>query len=111
LSQVEQETCINSQLERYKESINTFNTLVTEWPIVDLDPLNEKTNDNKQDVHIGEENLFLPYTGNGYIGISINSKQGLYANYHKSLSLPIMYNPLVNIYSDTMSKKGSKNSM
>jgi hypothetical protein len=55
------------------------------------------------------DKLYLPYTGNGYIGLAINSKLGLYASQEraKSLSLPLMYNPLVIIYSDNLEKKGN----
>lgn len=52
------------------------------------------------------EKLFLPYTGNGYIGVSANSKIGLFAAHMKSLSLPLLYNPLASIYVDNLEKKG-----
>lgn len=51
------------------------------------------------------EKLFLPYTGNGYIGVSANSKIGLFAAHMKSLSLPLLYNPLASIYVDNLEKK------
>lgn len=56
---------------------------------------------------VQEKNIYLPYTGNGYIGVSMQSKYGLYANYHKSLSLNLKYNPLVQVYSDQLSKMGA----
>jgi len=52
------------------------------------------------------EKIFLPYVGNGFIGVSANSKLGLFANHMKSLSLPVMYNPLVSIYVDNLERKG-----
>ena len=51
------------------------------------------------------EKLFLPYVGNGYIGISLISKQGLFGSFQKSLSLQLNYNPLIQIYSETLKKK------
>ena len=54
-----------------------------------------------------DEKLFLPFTGNGYIGISINSNKGLYVYHQKSLSLSIKYNPVALITSDTLDSKGN----
>lgn len=89
-----------------------MNVIVTEWPNIDkqTSPLfteSSKPTDLKEtDLYTEEEHLYLPFTGNGYIGLSIISKQGLYANYQKTLSLPLMYSPLAQIYSDTLPKKG-----
>ncbi|CAF0948843.1 unnamed protein product [Brachionus calyciflorus] len=101
----ELESFIDSKLDRYKESIKSFNTLITVWPVKEKDPLVETQNTDKNELDHHDENLFLPYTGNGYIGISIISKRGIFANHHKTLSLPLLYNPLSQIYSDSMAKK------
>jgi hypothetical protein len=53
-----------------------------------------------------DEKLFLPFTGNGYIGIAINSNKGLHAYHQKSLNLPVKYNPIAQISSDTLESKG-----
>jgi hypothetical protein len=59
-----------------------------------------------------EDRFYLPYTGNGYIGLGLlnkqqdgqspsgNAAQGLHATYHKTLSLPLLYNPLALVYGD-----------
>ncbi len=54
-----------------------------------------------------EDRFYLPYTGNGYIGLGLLNRaggstaaQGLHATYHKTLSLPLMYNPLALVYGD-----------
>lgn len=98
------EDCISSKLEAFKESINSFNTLITEWHETEKDKISPKQNEND----LLEENLFLPYVGNGYVGVSLTSKEGIFAFNQKSASFPLHYNPIANIYSDTMSKKGKQ---
>ncbi len=49
---------------------------------------------------------YVPYTGNGFIGISLNSKEGVFGFYQKSLSLKFNYNPLSYIYLEGFEKTG-----
>jgi hypothetical protein len=50
-------------------------------------------------------NYYIPFTGNGYIGISLNTKSGLVAKHVNSLSMSLKYNPLVSLYADEYSAK------
>lgn len=116
------ENCISLKLEKFRASIESMNTVVSEWPMQLSDVIKKDQNippkssdqaptinddllllDNEQ---IDYDRLYLPYTGNGYIGLAINSKMGLFANHLKGLSLELMYNPLSIIYSDNLEKKG-----
>lgn len=98
----------------------SMNTVVSSWPTQFSRALNVKANsagdgENSnlvedlspiEDKISGEQKLFLPFTGNGYIGLAANSKNGLFVHHMKSLSLPIVYNPLARIYLDNLEKKG-----
>lgn len=96
-----------------------MNTVVSSWPnqfnkanaIKNQENENSGKNDDLvqvaslEEAFNSNEKLYLPYTGNGYIGISANSKLGLFANQLKSLSLPLLYSPLSFIYTDNYSEK------
>lgn len=71
--------------------------------------------DESQSSQHGEK-YFLPYTGNGYIGLSVLSKKGLFASMSvsghqiasyssSSLNLSLMYSPLAFIYADNLNRK------
>lgn len=101
-----------------------MNTVVSSWQSMSRALIKKKSVENGGDEHIGEaaisdfddektlnaensnEKLFLPYIGNGFIGLSANSKLGLFASHMKSLSLRVMYNPLASIYIDNLERKG-----
>ena len=91
------------------ESIDTSDAL-KKAQLNNLDkikPINEQLVIQNEEATIDpKEKYFLPFSGNGYIGISASSKIGILASFQKYLSLPINYNPLVQIYSDTFLKKG-----
>ena len=117
----ELESCMQSNLERYKSELKSMNAVVNEESVSDLNELKNlknnqqeaKASDNelKLEENTGEslnkdEKYFLPYAGNGYIGLSVFSKRGLHSYHQKSLNLKLNYNPLVQIYSDTLTYKG-----
>ena len=91
-------------LDKYSNEIKLMNAVTTESH--EFDQFNNEISLSQSKSNIQEKSIYLPYTGNGYIGVSIQSKQGLYANYHKSLSLNLNFNPLVQVYSDRLSKMG-----
>ena len=74
-------------------------------PVSGEDTINQLNLQHEQSLADDSEKLYLPFTGNGYIGISIVSKQGLYASPLKSLNLQLKYNPIIQIYSETLKKK------
>ena len=101
-----------------------MNTVVSNWPTqlsraLNVKPKIASETETNENLNIAEElnsleatlpndqKLFLPFTGNGYIGLAANSKNGLFVNHMKSLSLPIIYNPLASIYLDNLEKKGN----
>lgn len=111
---------MQSNLERFRSELKSMNAVVNEEFSSDLNELKSLKN-NPQDVKTSDElkleentdealnkddKYFLPYVGNGYIGLSVSSKQGLYSYHQKSLNLKLNYNPLAQIYSDTLTYKG-----
>lgn len=98
----ELENCMLKDLDKYSNEIKLMNAVTTESH--EFDQFNNEISLSQSKSNIQEKSIYLPYTGNGYIGVSIQSKQGLYANYHKSLSLNLNFNPLVQVYSDRLSK-------
>lgn len=114
---VELENCIQSTLDKYAQEIKSMNVVVNEEYATNLHEIkNLKNNNDLETLNLSEqenadaslnEKYFLPYTGNGYIGVSLFGKNGLYSYLQKSLSLKLNYNPLAQIYSDTLSFKGN----
>lgn len=51
-------------------------------------------------------NKYVPFIGNGYIGINIDSKQGIFGHYNNrlGLNLQLKYNPLTYVYYDSWTK-------
>jgi hypothetical protein len=86
-------------LEKYSDSLNLKNAALSEWRD---DTMSPNTNEQSETSH---ENKYLPFTSNGYIGISMISKQGLFAPHFKSLNTPLAYSPLVSVYSDNLVKQ------
>lgn len=136
---VELESCASQNLERYQSGIDAKNVVVYELPYPDLTTEQlRKTQESSQNkikktsggggvnkplpldeisllnVDLlsdtsGSSRFFLPYTGNGYIGVSITNQnangEGLYANYQKTLSLPLMFSPLASLFTDGYERK------
>jgi hypothetical protein len=93
--------------EEYSSDLNELKLLKTNQQ--DAKVLDElKVEENTDEALNKDEKYFLPYTGNGYIGLSFFSKRGLYSYHQKSLNLKLNYNPLVQIYSDTLTYKGRR---
>ncbi|XP_035233131.1 uncharacterized protein LOC118204949, partial [Stegodyphus dumicola] len=44
-----------------------------------------------------DENFFLPYVGNGKIGVPLDGNEQLYIFYKRSLSVPVNYHPIVQV--------------
>lgn len=135
ISIVELESCASQNLERYQSGIEAKNVVVYELPYPDLTSEQlRKTQESSQNKlkkaggvkplpldeisllnvdllsdSSGSSRFFLPYTGNGYIGVSITNQntngEGLYANYHKTLSLPLMFSPLASLFTDGYERK------
>ena len=114
---------MKTKLEKYKDQVQSLNFVESDWSEFglnqihatmtnlrkkdsndQLNQLNEPLIENVDDI---DEKLFLPFVGNGYIGLSTISKQGFFAYHQKTLSLPLRYSPLVQIYSETLKKKGN----
>jgi hypothetical protein len=78
------------------------------------DTLSEQTKPNelavdetREPTYEDYEQYFLPYTGNGYFALSVDSMAGLYAlNHQHAPSFALSYSPLTQIYSDILVKKG-----
>ena len=116
---VELENCIQSKLDKYAQEIKLMNLVVNDEYASNLHEIkNLKNNNNNNNNLDSPENsnsdsngdsdkYFLPYAGNGYIGVSLFGKNGLYSYHQKSLSLKLNYNPLAQIYSDTLPVKGN----
>ena len=91
-----------------------MNYLYSDWSNYEKYSSNNNNNNNANENVIStdpsyeDEKLYLPFTGNGYIGIAINSNRGIYAYHQKSLGLPVKYNPIAQISSDTLIRKGKK---
>lgn len=108
----ELESCMKKSLTKYADDVKLMNAVVTESHDFKLNYLHhtpETGTTTTGELHNDEddENFFLPYTGNGYIGLSVQSSQGIFVNFQKSLSLNLKYNPLVQVYSDTLTKMGN----
>jgi hypothetical protein len=100
---------MQTSLDKYSREIKLMNTVHTDGYDFKLNYLDYTSHPTSvsPDVHDHTpdgEHFFLPYTGNGYIGLSLQSTQGIYVNFQKSLSLLLHYNPLVQVYSDTLSR-------
>lgn len=100
---------MKKSLTKYADDVKLMNAVVTESHDFKLNYLHhtpETGTTTTGELHNDEddENFFLPYTGNGYIGLSVQSSQGIFVNFQKSLSLNLKYNPLVQVYSDTLTK-------
>lgn len=101
---------MNKNLEKFSNDIKLMNAALTEHH--QFDPSYLTTKDSSQDDkkgstdHLDDEPFFLPYTGNGYLGLSMKSKLGIFVNFHKNLNLKLYFNPLVEIYSDRLNKIG-----
>jgi hypothetical protein len=87
-------------LEKYTDSLKFKNAALSEWRDEAM-----SSNTNEDTTESNYENKYLPYTSNGYIGISMISKQGLFASHFKSLNTLLGYNPLVSVYSDNLVKQ------
>lgn len=97
------ESCVKSRLEIYSDAIASMNTVHSEWSSYKKSLINNEENNHLIDND--NEKLFLPFTGNGYLGISINSNLGVYVYHQKAVSLPIKYNPVTQISSDILNFK------
>ena len=98
---------MHKNLDKFSNDIKLMNAVVTDGDRFAQNTLiNTEVEDKSLTEHLDDEPFFLPYTGNGYIGLSIKSKQGLYLNFHKSMYLNLFYNPLVEIYSDQLTNSG-----
>ena len=76
---------------------------VAEKKAADARRLNENKNNNNNNEN---EARFLPYTGNGFIGLSLASDQGIYVSHQRSqISLKINYQPVSRIFSTMLSNK------
>jgi len=42
--------------------------------------------------------MFVPYTGNGYLGLSVSAESQIYIKNRRSLSLPVDFKPLVHLF-------------
>jgi hypothetical protein len=116
---IELESCMNSYLDKFKELKKSKNFVDSDWSLTneqDNGKLNiipdaslsllEQQKINQETLYTdAKDDLYLPYAGNGYIGVSLISKQGLYGSYQKGLQLQLKYNPLTQIYSETLKKK------
>jgi len=115
---------MNSYLEKFKDLKKSMNFVESDWSFEQSEQssrvqvvggnvgggggVEELTIPNQNDQNLftdPSEKLFLPFVGNGYIGISLISKQGIFGSLHKSLNLPLKYNPLIQIYSENLKKK------
>ena len=112
------ETCFQSKLEKYQSEIKSINIVVNEEYASNLNEIkNLKNNLETKQSDVDESNklsdesnegehVFMPYAGNGYIGLSLFSKNGLFSYHQKSVNLKLNYNPLAQIYSDILPSKG-----
>jgi hypothetical protein len=106
---------MKSKLEKYQNEITSMNVVINEDYPTDyknLKNINEKPTDslleasNENDLNNKDEKTFLPFIGNGNLGLSLFSKNGLYLYHQKSSNLKLSYNPLAQAYVDTLPNKG-----
>jgi hypothetical protein len=106
---------MKSKLEKYQNEITSMNIVINEDYPTDyknLKNIKEKPADslleasNENDLNNKDEKTFLPFIGNGNIGLSLFSKNGLYLYHQKSSNLKLSYNPLAQVYVDTLPNKG-----
>ncbi|KAF6038238.1 hypothetical protein EB796_003451 [Bugula neritina] len=76
------ERCLQDRLKIYNTKVNSQNSFVYHVP----------TSDKAKPV----EKYFLPYIGNGYIGISLDGKHGVWLKGERGLDIATDYNPLVS---------------
>lgn len=104
----ELDRCMNKNLEKFSYDIKLMNAALTENHQLDPSYLTTKSNAQDDKDHLIDpldyEHFFLPYTGNGYLGLSMKSKLGIFVNFHKNLNLQLYFNPLVDVYSDRLTK-------
>lgn len=43
------------------------------------------------------EDLFVPYVGNGFIGLDITPNANIYIKYGRYLSQPVLFHPIVSV--------------
>jgi len=107
---------MNSYMEKFKDLKKSMNFVDSDWSFNDQnsrpkvagggEEVIQANNKNDQSFFTdANEKLFLPFTGNGYIGISLISKQGIFGSLQKSLNIQLKYNPLIQIYSENLKKK------
>lgn len=105
----ELDNCMLKNLDKYQYDINLMNSVFTESHNFKTNYMKNSNDDDPAAEtslnHQTDEKFYIPYTGNGYIGLSIQSNEGLFVSYHKSLSLKIFHNPLVQVYSENYPKK------
>ena len=103
-------------MEKFKDLKKSMNFVDSDWSFNDQnsrpkvagggEEVIQANNKNDQSFFTdANEKLFLPFTGNGYIGISLISKQGIFGSLQKSLNIQLKYNPLIQIYSENLKKK------
>lgn len=44
-----------------------------------------------------KENLFVPYVGNGFLGVDITPNANIYIKYGRYLSQPVFFQPIVSV--------------
>lgn len=102
---IELESCMQKNLDKYSDAFKLMNAVATDDHAFKTNYLNSEFTDPAiSGDDTSDEHFFLPYTGNGYIGLAIQSKEGLFVNFHKSLSLNINYNPLAQVYIEALTK-------
>lgn len=95
--------CMHKSLDKFSNDIKLMNAAVTDGDrFISYSNSKLQTNDESTNEPLDDLPFFLPYTGNGYIGLSIKSDNGMFLNFHKSMNLKLFYNPLVQIYSDRL---------
>ena len=100
---------MGKNLDKFAIDLKSMNSALTENHQFDTSyhkPTEKTTNKEDSLDNLNDELFFLPYTGNGYLGLSFKSKLGIFINFHKNLNLQSYFNPLVEIYSDRLTKYG-----
>lgn len=52
-----------------------------------------------------DEKPYLPYIGNGIFGLSIHSESPLYIKYGRTISLPVLWHPIISVAGDSRPAK------
>lgn len=78
------EVCVDSKLEPFLKRADIFNVFINHFPSL-----------------LPQESSYLPFIGNGYLGIVVDKGQSLlYIRVSRSLSVPIHFYPVVEVTDD-----------